>query len=97
MVTLFNLCLFLLNSYSLIITLYIIFSWLYNLNLMNKAPLFIHNIAQTIYKLVEAPLQKIRQFVPIRTSGVDLSPFILYLICWVIRSLLIEYGTKFLL
>ncbi len=97
MLTLFNLCLFLLNCYTYIITAYIILTWLYNLNLLVNAPLFIHNIAQAIYRIVEPALNKIRYIMPASRSGIDFSPFVLYLIIWIIRSLLIEYGTKFIL
>lgn len=97
MVTLFNLCLMLLNCYSYIITFYIIFSWLYNLNMLRNAPSFVNNIAQAIYKLVDPALYKIRTLIGVRQGNIDFSPFILYLIIWVVRSLLIEYGTKYLL
>lgn len=76
MIILFNL----LKLYSFVIIIYVILSWLYKLNLLAKAPLFVHNFSHLIYRLVEPALDKIRKIIPTNSVGVDFSPFILYLL-----------------
>lgn len=94
MITLFNLCVSLLDWYTYFLTAYIIFSWLYNFGILANAPPIIHNIAQFIYSIIEPALNKIRKHLPSSTSGIDFSPFVLYLLIWLVKSLLYEYVLK---
>lgn len=94
MISLFNLCITLLDWYSYFLTAYIIFSWLYSFGLLQNASPIIHNIAQFIYTIIEPALVQIRKLLPATSGSVDFSPFILYLLIWFIKSLIYEYGLK---
>jgi len=78
--------------YQFILIIYIIASWLISFNIVNNR--FFYSIMDALYRLCEPSLKLIRQFLP-NLGPIDISPVILYLLLWFIKSLLIEYWPRY--
>ena len=64
-----------------------IFSWLYAFNVVNSRNQFVGSIGNMLFRLTEPALRPIRRFIP-DLGGIDISPIILLLIIFFIRSLM---------
>jgi YggT family protein len=64
-----------------------VFSWLYAFNVVNPRNQFISTIGNALYRLTEPVLAPIRRFMP-NLGGIDVSPIILLLIIFFLRSFL---------
>ncbi len=80
-----------LDLYTYVVLAYVILSWLINFNVVNAYNAFVQTIQDITTRLVEPVLVRIRRFVP-SVSGLDLSPIVLLLLLFFVRSLLREYG-----
>ena len=49
---------------------------------------------KALYRLCEPSLRYIRQFLP-SFGSIDISPIIVYLLLWFLKSLLIEYWPRY--
>ena len=83
-----------------VITLYIwvliaaaILSWLIAFNVVNMRNQFVATLADFLYRITEPALRPIRRVMP-NLGGVDISPVILLLGLFFLRSLLWEYWPR---
>lgn len=76
-----------LSIYTWIIIASAVFSWLYAFNVVNSNNQFVGMVAEFLYKVTEPALRPIRRVMP-DLGGLDLSPIILLLIIFFIRSLM---------
>ena len=78
------------NLYQLILIIYIIGTWLLNFRIINASNKLVYTLMDAMYRLCEPSLNIVRRFLPFFGS-IDLSPIVVYLGLWFIKSLLIEY------
>ena len=64
-----------------------IFSWLYAFNVINSSNRFVATLGQFFYNVTEPVLRPIRRFMP-DLGGIDISPIVLLLIIFFLRSFL---------
>jgi len=64
-----------------------IFSWLYAFNVINSSNRFVATLGQFFYNVTEPALRPIRRFMP-DLGGIDISPIVLLLIIFFLRSFL---------
>ncbi|MBB3946353.1 YggT family protein [Rhizobium skierniewicense] len=76
-----------LNLYTWILIISAIFSWLYAFNVINSSNQFVAAIGSFLYNVTEPALRPIRRVLP-NLGGIDISPIILLLIIFFIRSLM---------
>ena len=78
------------NLYTWILIINVIFSWLIAMNIFNTHNRIIIAVYYGTKKLTDPLLNPIRNFLP-NLSGIDISPVVLILILYFIRNLLFEY------
>ena len=78
------------NLYTWILIINVIFSWLIAMNIFNTQNRIIIGVYYGTKKLTDPLLNPIRNFLP-NLSGIDISPVVLILILYFIRNLLFEY------
>ena len=81
------------NLYQFLLLVYIIATWLVNFNIINTSNRFVYSIMEILYRLCEPSLRLVRQYLP-SFGSIDISPVIIYLLLWFIKSLLIEYWPR---
>ena len=81
------------NLFQFILIIYIIGTWLVNFNVINTGNRFVFSIMEALYRLCEPSLKFVRRYLPVFGS-IDLSPLVVYLFLWFIKSLLIEYWPR---
>ena len=81
------------NLFQLILVIYIIFTWLINFNIINTSNRLIYTLMDAMYRLCEPSLNFVRRYLP-NFGSIDLSPIVVYLGLWFIKSLLIEYWPR---
>jgi YggT family protein len=64
-----------------------IFSWLYAFNVVNPRNQFVSAVGNALFRLTEPVLAPLRRFLP-NLGGIDISPIVLLLIIFFIRSFL---------
>lgn len=64
-----------------------IFSWLHAFNVINSSNRFVATLGQFLHNVTEPALRPIRRFMP-DLGGIDISPIILLLIIFFLRSFL---------
>ncbi|VVT00203.1 YggT family protein [Rhizobium sp. EC-SD404] len=74
-----------LSIYTWIIIGSAIFSWLYAFNVVNSNNRFVAMVAEFLYKATEPALRPLRRILP-NLGGLDISPIVLLLIIFFIRS-----------
>ncbi|MBO9126000.1 MULTISPECIES: YggT family protein [unclassified Rhizobium] len=74
-----------LNLYTWILIASAIFSWLYAFNVINSSNQFVNSVGMFLYNVTEPVLRPIRRVLP-NLGGIDISPIILLLIIFFIRS-----------
>lgn len=82
-----------LELYTWIIIISAIMSWLVAFNVINARNRLVYTIGDVLYRLTEPALRPIRRFLP-NLGGIDLSPLVLLLLIFFIRSLLAEYWPR---
>ncbi len=78
------------NLYTWILIINVIFSWLIAMNIFNTQNRIIIAVYYGTKRLTDPLLNPIRNFLP-NLSGIDISPVVLILILYFIRNLLFEY------
>ena len=78
------------NLYTWVLIINVIFSWLIAMNIVNTQNRIIIAVYYGTKKLTDPLLNPIRNFLP-NLSGIDISPVVLILILYFIRNLLFEY------
>ena len=81
------------NLYQFILLIYIIVTWLVSFNIINTSNRLVYSIVDVLYRLCEPSLRYVRRFLP-NLGQIDISPVIIYLLLWFIKSLLIEYWPR---
>ena len=82
-----------LNLFQFVLIIYIVLTWLVNFNVINTGNRFVYSILDTLYRLCEPSLNFVRRYLP-TFGAIDLSPIVVYLALWFIKSLLIEYWPR---
>ena len=82
------------NLYQLILLIYIIATWLISFNIVNTSNRFVYGLMNSLYRLCEPSLKLVRQYLP-NLGSIDISPVIVYLLLWFIKSLIIEYWPRY--
>ena len=93
MSSLLGLLIQIINLFQFILVIYIISTWLINFNIINTNNRFVYTLMDVMYRLCEPSLNFVRKYLPIFGS-IDLSPIVVYLALWFIKSLLIEYWPR---
>ena len=82
---------------SYVLTLYVyiliaaaVMSWLIAFNVINPRNQFVAMVAEFLYRITEPVLRPIRRILP-NFGPVDLSPLVVLILIWFLRSLLNEY------
>ena len=78
------------NLYTWVLIINVIFSWLIAMNIFNTQNRVIIAVYYGTKRLTDPLLNPIRNFLP-NLSGIDISPVVLILILYFIRNLLFEY------
>ena len=81
------------NLFQFILVIYIIATWLINFNIINTSNRLVYMIMDAMYRLCEPSLRFVRKYLP-TFGSIDLSPIVVYLGLWFIKSLLIEYWPR---
>ena len=81
------------NLFQFILIIYIIGTWLVNFNIINTSNRFVFSVMDALYRLCEPILNIVRRYLPVFGS-LDLSPIVVYLGLWFLKSLLIEYWPR---
>ena len=82
------------NLYQLVLLIYIITTWLINFNIVNTSNRLVYGIMDVLYRLCEPSLRFVRQYLP-NLGSIDISPVVVYLLLWFIKSLIIEYWPRY--
>ena len=77
--------------YSVVLIVQVVLSWLVSFNVVNTGNAFVSTVGRMTWNLTEPVLRPIRRVLP-QLGGLDLSPIVLLLLIWFLRSLLWEYG-----
>ena len=93
MTSLLGLLIQIINLFQLILVIYIIGTWLVNFNIINSSNRFVYIIMDSLHRLCEPSLNFVRRYLP-SFGSLDLSPIVVYLGLWFIKSLLIEYWPR---
>ncbi|AYD02828.1 YggT family protein [Neorhizobium sp. NCHU2750] len=76
-----------LNLYTWVLIASAIFSWLYAFNVINSRNQFVDSIGRFLYNVTEPVLAPLRRVLP-NLGGIDISPIIVLLIIFFLRSFL---------
>ena len=79
--------------YQFLLLIYIISTWLISFNIINTSNRLVYGIMDALYRLCEPILKLIRQYLP-NLGSIDISPVVVYLLLWFVKSLLIEYWPR---
>ena len=82
------------NLYQFLLIIYIIATWLISFKIVNTSNRFVYSVMEALYRLCEPSMRFIRQFLP-SFGSIDISPVIVYLLLWFLKSLLIEYWPRY--
>ena len=93
MTSLLGLIIQIINLFQFILIIYIIGTWLVNFNIINTSNRFVYSIMEAMYRLCEPSLNFVRRYIP-AFGSIDLSPIVVYLGLWFLKSLLIEYWPR---
>ena len=93
MTSLLGLIIQIINLFQFILIIYIIGTWLVNFNIINTSNRFVYSVMEAMYRLCEPSLNFVRRYLPVFGS-IDLSPVVVYLGLWFLKSLLIEYWPR---
>ncbi len=81
------------NLFQFVLIIYIIGTWLVNFNVINTSNRFVYILMDSMHRLCEPSLNFVRRYLP-SFGSVDISPIVVYLGLWFIKSLLIEYWPR---
>ena len=93
MTSLLGLLIQIINLFQFILVVYIISTWLVNFNIINTNNRLVYSLMEAMYRLCEPSLSFVRRYLP-TFGAMDLSPIVVYLGLWFIKSLLIEYWPR---
>ncbi|MGL4489608.1 MAG: YggT family protein [Rhizobiaceae bacterium] len=76
-----------LNIFSWVVIASVVYSWLYNFNVINTRNQFVGQVGTFLYRATEPVLAPIRRFMP-DLGGIDISPIVLFIIIFFLRQLM---------
>lgn len=76
-----------LRLYTYVLIASAIFSWLYAFNVINSSNRFVNSLGTFFYNVTEPVLRPIRRVLP-DLGGIDISPIVVLLVIFFIRSLM---------
>lgn len=76
-----------LNLYTWVLIASAIFSWLYAFNVINSSNRFVSSIGMFLFNVTEPVLRPLRRILP-NLGGIDISPIVVLLLIFFIRSLM---------
>ncbi len=79
-----------LEYYIYLLVIWVVLSWLVSFDVVNTRNRFVYLVSDFLFRITEPVLRPIRRRVP-NLGGLDISPVILILGIWFIRSLMREY------
>jgi YggT family protein len=79
-----------LDLYTWVVVAAAVFSWLYNFNVVNPRNPVVATIGNTLYQVTEPVLRPIRRRMP-NLGGLDLSPVVLLLGIFLLKSIIYHY------
>ncbi len=79
-----------LELYIWVLIAWVVLSWLISFDIVNTRNRLVYLISDFLFRITEPALRPIRRFVP-NLGGIDISPVILILLIWFVRSLMREY------
>ena len=71
--------------YTFVVVISVVLTWLVQFNVVNTSNQFVYMVGDFLYRITEPLLKRIRSVVP-TIGGIDLSPLILLLALFFIRS-----------
>ena len=77
-----------LHLYTWVVFIYVIMGWLVQFKVINPGNQFVATVGNTLHLLVEPVLRPIRRFMP-NLGGMDISPVILIIVLWFLRTLIV--------
>jgi YggT family protein len=77
--------------YNLALIIYIVMQWLIHFDIINDNNSFVEKIYNTLQRIIEPFLEKIRKYIPTVFGGIDISPIIAFLLLGFTRNLLFTY------
>ncbi len=80
----------LIELYIWLVIIWVVMSWLVSFNVVNTHNRIVYLVGDFLHRITAPALQPIRRVLP-NLGGIDISPFILILLLWLLRSLLSEY------
>jgi YggT family protein len=75
---LFMLLSMILNTYSMVLIVWIVMSWLIHFQILNRHQPLVSRLDYILYRLTDPVLRPIRRYLP-PLGGIDLSPIILFM------------------
>ena len=91
--SLLSLIIQIINLFEFVLIVYIILTLLVNFNIVKTSNRFVYSVMDVLYRLCEPSLNFVRRYLP-SFGGIDLSPIVIFLGLWFIKSLLIEYWPR---
>jgi YggT family protein len=85
----FNLAIWLVNLYKWVVIIAAIMSMLVAFGVLDTRNRVVWQIAEFFYRITEPALRPIRNILP-NFAGIDLSPWVLVIILWVIEEILVR-------
>jgi YggT family protein len=79
-----------LNLYVWVLIIWVVISWLVAFDVINTRNRAVYMVSDFFYRITEPALRPIRRVIP-NLGGIDISPVVLILGIWFLRSLLREY------
>jgi YggT family protein len=87
MVTILETIYYALDIYKFIVIAAIIFTWLYQFNVINSRNQFVSMVGNALHRLTEPALAPIRRFMP-DLGGLDISPIVLFVAIFFLQRLI---------
>ncbi len=84
-----------LSLYGWAVLIAVILSWLITFNVINTSNRPVYMIVDFFYRITEPVFRWVRRFIP-SFGSLDISPIVVLLAIWFLRSLLREYGGRLL-
>ncbi|ACJ00242.1 MULTISPECIES: YggT family protein [Rhodospirillales] len=91
LLTIFQLLFVVLGLYVWVLIISAVLSWLIAFDVINTRNRFVYTLADIFYRLTEPVLRPIRNVLP-NLGGIDISPIVVILLIYFIRSLMVNYG-----
>ena len=81
------------DLYMWVIIVNVILSWLAMFGVINTSNRFVYSVMEAMHRICEPSLNLVRKYIP-NFGTVDISPIVVYLGLWFIKSLLFEYWPR---